>query len=55
MQVRATLLFALDLTLLPSAFPQSFRPLSEEMQCRHHSASGVEDNMCVGQNQLRMT
>lgn len=55
MQVLTTLLFGLDLALLPYAFPQSFRLLSEEMQCGHPSASGVEDNMCVGQNQLHMT
>lgn len=55
MQVHAALPFGLDLALLPSAFPQSFRPLSEEMQCRHPSASEMEENMCVGQNQLQMT
>lgn len=50
MQVRTALLFGLDLALLPS-----LSPLSEEMQCRHPGASGVEDNVCVGQNQLHMT
>lgn len=55
MQVRTTLLFCLDLALLPSAFSQSFPPLSEKMQCRHPSALGVEDNVCVGQNQLHET